>query len=86
MLQALSEAVAKEAHAGTLDNICGALAKLILVNSSLVPLEQVSFHLFKMGISNNKFWVVFLGISSIPRASSIENRLSGKRICGQVLL
>ncbi|KAJ8943944.1 hypothetical protein NQ314_009608 [Rhamnusium bicolor] len=31
ILQALSAAVAKESHAGTLDNICGALAKMIIV-------------------------------------------------------
>lgn len=41
ILQALSGAVAKEQHAGTLDNICGALARLIITNSQLVPLEQV---------------------------------------------
>ncbi|KAJ8963724.1 hypothetical protein NQ317_011346 [Molorchus minor] len=41
ILQALSTAVAKETHAGTLDNICGALAKMIIVNSSGIPLEQV---------------------------------------------
>lgn len=86
MLQALSEVVAKEAHAGTLDNICGALAKLILVNSSLVPLEQVSFRVFRMRISDNKFPVLFLGVSSVPRASSIANGLPGKRSRGQVLL
>ncbi|KAJ8924603.1 hypothetical protein NQ315_000753 [Exocentrus adspersus] len=31
ILQALSSAVSKETHAGTLDNICGALAKMIIV-------------------------------------------------------
>lgn len=41
ILQSLSAAVAKETHAGTLDNICGALAKMILVNPSGIPLEQV---------------------------------------------
>ncbi|KAJ3660491.1 hypothetical protein Zmor_004938 [Zophobas morio] len=41
ILQSLSAAVAKESHAGTLDNICGALAKMIIVNSSGIPLEQV---------------------------------------------
>ncbi|XP_018577628.1 importin-4 [Anoplophora glabripennis] len=41
ILHALSSAVAKEAHAGTLDNICGALAKMIIVNPSGIPLEQV---------------------------------------------
>ncbi|KAF5282240.1 hypothetical protein FQA39_LY17660 [Lamprigera yunnana] len=41
ILQALSTLITKESHVGTLDNICGALAKLIIVNSSLVPLEQV---------------------------------------------
>lgn len=33
--------VAKEQHAGTLDNICGTLARLIICNSSLVPLKDV---------------------------------------------
>lgn len=41
ILAALSAAVAKEEHAGTLDNICGALARLIITNSMLVPLKQV---------------------------------------------
>lgn len=41
ILQALSQMVAQEQHAGTLDNICGALARLITTNSKLVPLEQV---------------------------------------------
>lgn len=41
ILQALSQAVSQEEHAGTLDNICGALARLIIANSKLVPLEQV---------------------------------------------
>jgi len=35
-------AASKEKHAGTLDNICGALARLILSNVSGVPMEQVS--------------------------------------------
>lgn len=41
ILQALSVAASKEKHAGTLDNICGALARLILSNVSGVPMEQV---------------------------------------------
>lgn len=41
ILQALSSAVAQEEHPGTLDNICGALARLILTNYSLIPLGQV---------------------------------------------
>nr|CAI5837652.1 unnamed protein product [Callosobruchus analis] len=41
ILQALSNAVQKESHAGTLDNICGALAKMIIVNPNGIPLEQV---------------------------------------------
>nr|CAH7764214.1 unnamed protein product [Callosobruchus chinensis] len=41
ILQALSNAVQKESHAGTLDNICGALAKMIIVNPNRIPLEQV---------------------------------------------
>lgn len=41
ILSALSSAVSQEQHAGTLDNICGALARLILANFKLIPLEQV---------------------------------------------
>lgn len=41
ILQALSQAVAKETHAGTLDNICGALAKMIIVNPGGIPLDQI---------------------------------------------
>lgn len=31
----------KESHAGTMDNICGAVAKMITVNPNAVPLEAV---------------------------------------------
>lgn len=41
ILSALSVAVAQEEHPSTLDNICGALARLILTNFQLIPLEQV---------------------------------------------
>lgn len=41
VLQALSHVVSVETHAGTLDNVCGAIARLIIANSSNVPLEQV---------------------------------------------
>lgn len=41
ILACLSNVVAKEQHAGTLDNICGALARLISTNSSLVPMKEV---------------------------------------------
>lgn len=41
VLQALSHAVTKEQDANTLDNICGALARLIITNSRLVPLQEV---------------------------------------------
>lgn len=41
ILQALSAAVSQEQHPGTLDNICGALARLIMTNFKLIPLEQV---------------------------------------------
>lgn len=35
--------ISKESHPGTLDNICGAIAKMIIVNPNGIPLEQVSF-------------------------------------------
>lgn len=38
---ALSEAVSKETEPAALDNICGAIARLIMTNCSLVPLNQV---------------------------------------------
>lgn len=41
ILQALSQVVSVEEHAGVLDNVCGALARMIISNSSLVPLEHV---------------------------------------------
>ncbi|XP_036345466.1 LOW QUALITY PROTEIN: importin-4-like [Rhagoletis pomonella] len=41
ILNALSQAVAKETKPSSLDNICGAIARLIIINSSLVPLVQV---------------------------------------------
>lgn len=45
ILSALSQGVTQEAHAGTLDNICGALARLIIANSSLVPLQEVTLNI-----------------------------------------
>lgn len=33
--------VGKETHGGILDNICGTLARLIISNSSLVPIKDV---------------------------------------------
>lgn len=41
ILSTLSHCVANEQHAGVLDNICGALARVILLNPSLVPLHEV---------------------------------------------
>uniref|UniRef100_A0AAG5D5I9 Importin N-terminal domain-containing protein n=1 Tax=Anopheles atroparvus TaxID=41427 RepID=A0AAG5D5I9_ANOAO len=41
IMAALSQLVSKEQHAGTLDNLCGALARLITTNCSLVPLKNV---------------------------------------------
>ncbi|XP_017781860.1 PREDICTED: importin-4-like [Nicrophorus vespilloides] len=41
ILVGLSMMITKESHAGTMDNICSALAKMIINNSSLVPLDQV---------------------------------------------
>nr|XP_036220173.1 importin-4 isoform X2 [Bactrocera oleae] len=41
ILNALSQAVSKETKPSALDNICGAIARLIISNSSLVPLSQV---------------------------------------------
>lgn len=41
ILQALSTAASKERHAGSLDNICGALARLIMTNINGVPMDQV---------------------------------------------
>lgn len=42
ILQALSTAVSKESHSGTLDNICGAICKMIITNTAAVPLDHVS--------------------------------------------
>ncbi|XP_061389190.1 importin-4-like [Musca vetustissima] len=41
ILMALSQAVSKETEPAALDNICGAIARLILTNCQLVPLDQV---------------------------------------------
>ncbi|BFG01530.1 importin-4-like [Drosophila madeirensis] len=41
ILQALSNAIASETDASVLDNICGALARLIITNFNLVPLANV---------------------------------------------
>ncbi|EDV96789.1 importin-4 [Drosophila grimshawi] len=41
ILQALSSAIASETQASALDNICGAVARLIVTNYNMVPLAQV---------------------------------------------
>lgn len=41
ILEALSTAIAKESHAGARDNVVGAIARLIIVNYSNLPLEQI---------------------------------------------
>lgn len=41
ILSALSAIVTKEQHPGTLDNICGALARVVEVGYTLVPLKEV---------------------------------------------
>lgn len=41
VLQALSQVVASEEHPGTLDNVCGAIARMVIANSDLIPLDQV---------------------------------------------
>lgn len=41
-MAALSQLVAKEQHANTLDNLCGALGRMITTNCSLVPLKNVT--------------------------------------------
>lgn len=41
ILQALSGAIAGETNPGALDNICGAVARLIVTNYNMVPLPQV---------------------------------------------
>ncbi|TMW53578.1 hypothetical protein DOY81_001342 [Sarcophaga bullata] len=41
ILMALSQAVANEKEPAALDNICGAIARLIITNCNLVPLDQV---------------------------------------------
>lgn len=41
ILSTLSHCVANEQHAGVIDNVCGALSRIILSNPSLVPLQEV---------------------------------------------
>lgn len=41
ILQALSNAIASETNPSALDNICGAVARLIITNHQMVPLAQV---------------------------------------------
>ncbi|XP_054274502.1 importin-4-like [Macrosteles quadrilineatus] len=41
ILHTLSTAVATETNPGALDNICGALARLIITNTDAIPLQQV---------------------------------------------
>ncbi|XP_076170729.1 importin-4 [Ptiloglossa arizonensis] len=41
ILQVLSGLIAKETHAGARDNVVGAIARLIIANYSILPLDQV---------------------------------------------
>ncbi|XP_063239917.1 importin-4-like [Bacillus rossius redtenbacheri] len=41
ILQALSSAAATETHPGALDNICGALSRMVISNVNGIPMEQV---------------------------------------------
>lgn len=41
ILQVLSSAIAKESHVGARDNVVGAIARLIIVNYGILPLDQV---------------------------------------------
>ncbi|KAI4495616.1 hypothetical protein M0802_008451 [Mischocyttarus mexicanus] len=41
ILQVLSSAIAKESHVGARDNVLGAIARLIITNYEILPLEQV---------------------------------------------
>lgn len=41
ILQALSGAIASETNAPALDNICGAVSRMIVTNHNIVPLAQV---------------------------------------------
>ncbi|OXU25360.1 hypothetical protein TSAR_005639 [Trichomalopsis sarcophagae] len=41
ILQVLSNAIARESNAGARDNIIGAIARLIITNHSIIPLDQV---------------------------------------------
>lgn len=41
ILQVLSSAIAKESHVGARDNVLGAIARLIIVNYGILPLDQV---------------------------------------------
>lgn len=50
--------LSKETHAGTMDNICGAVAKMILVNPQAVPLEQVFFEQLKYFFLINAFLII----------------------------
>ena len=41
ILQVLSNAIAKETSAGARDNIIGAIARMIITNHSIMPMDQV---------------------------------------------
>lgn len=41
ILQLLSATISKEKHAGTIDNICGALARMIVTNVEAIPINDV---------------------------------------------
>lgn len=74
ILQSLSAAVAKESHSGTLDNICGAICKMIVTNSAGVPLDQVGISIFFSAVGTD----LFVGVPGAFETPTIERRLSRK--------
>lgn len=78
MLQVLSVAVSSEKHGGTLDNICGALSRMIITNAGGIPMNEVSKISNSAGILNfleivNK--ICFAGFPGLHPAPATSTRL-----------
>lgn len=93
ILQALSQIVAIEKEEGVLDNICGSLARMIISNNTLVPLEHVlpvfvqKIPLRKDFHENNAVFRAFHGLLAqncepflphLPRVISVGLHVLGK--------
>lgn len=74
ILQELSAMMGKESNAGVLDNISGAVAKLIINNSSIIPLEEVILGKIQVKLKDINFLMSNLGFPCTSSALTAKTR------------